>query len=70
MTKLLGPDRARAFANAHEARYRNNPKMEERMDTWNNEIGIGMALDPRIKGLPTAEAAEIALKKGCLRSFK
>jgi hypothetical protein len=67
MTRILGPDRALAFGNAHEAQYPDNPRMEERMDTWNNAVGRAMALDSRYRGMPTADVAEIAMENRCLR---
>jgi hypothetical protein len=70
MTRLMGPDRAAAFGNAHEANYANNPRNEEAMDTWNNATGRAMAVDPRYKNMSTADAAETALQNGCLRSIK
>jgi hypothetical protein len=70
MTRLLGPNRARAFGNAHEAHYPGNPAREQAMDTYNNATAIGMATDPRNAGLTTAEVAEKAMANGCLRSMR
>jgi RHS repeat-associated protein len=70
MTKLMGAGRAKAFGDAHEANWPNNPANEQAMDTWNNEVGRAMASDPRYNGVPTAVAADEALRKGCLRWLK
>jgi hypothetical protein len=68
MALVMGPDRARAFANAHEAHYPNNPANERNMDTWNNEVALAMAQDPRYRGMATVRVADIALSNGCLRT--
>jgi RHS repeat-associated protein len=70
MGRLLGEARARAFGNAHEANYPNNPPAEQDMDTYNNEVALGMLRDPRYAGMPTADVAEIAMKNHCLKVLK
>lgn len=69
MTRMLGAGRARAFGNANEVSG-NNPMREQRMDTWNNAAAIAMASDPRYRGMPTADVAEIAIANGCLRAVR
>ncbi len=69
MARMLGPDRAQAFANANEVSG-SNPPDEQAMDTWNNFVGIAMQRDPRYGHRPTGEVGEIALQNNCLRAIR
>ena len=69
MTRVIGAERARFFANANEVSG-NNPAQFLNADTWNNETAIRMAVGPRNRGRPTADVAEEALQNGCLRWFQ
>lgn len=73
MTRLLGPDRALAFANSHEANFPLQNASDARsrqMDTYNNAVAIRMTLDPRSSGVPTADLAQRAVQNGCVRTLK
>lgn len=70
LTKLIGPSRAMSILNANEVGWgfsssQNDPGAQA-MDTWNNHVGVAEASDPANIGVPTADAAENALKHDCL----
>lgn len=67
MTRAFGASRAAAFANSHEVS-NPNPAGELAMDLHNNAVGRAMALDPRFRDLNAAGAAELAFRRGCLRT--
>ncbi len=66
LTKLIGPTRALNILNAVEVEGK-NPAAERNMDTFNNYVAMQMAQDPRNRGKSTADLANAALAKGCLR---
>lgn len=73
MTRLLGPERALAFANAHEAMWptRNQTGQRQRdMDTFNNHVAVALTTDPRYKKRTTEELARSAIGAGCLDIIK
>jgi RHS repeat-associated protein len=69
LTRLIGPRRALQILNAVEVSGR-NPINDRAMDTWNNNVAIQMAQDPRYQGIPTEKVAELAINRGCLRKIK
>lgn len=66
LTKLIGARRALNILNAVEVSG-GNPVADRDMDTWNNHVAIQMAQDPANKGKSTADLANAALARGCLK---
>ncbi|HEX8125347.1 MAG TPA: RHS repeat-associated core domain-containing protein, partial [Allosphingosinicella sp.] len=66
LTKLLGPARALDILNAVEVSG-GNSAADRNMDTFNNYVAIRMAQNPENLKKSTAELAEAAIKKGCLK---
>ena len=67
MTQKLGPDAAKRFGDAHEVTVP-NPDSERLMDLFNNNVGRGLALDPKNKGRPAADVIMEALRSGQLQT--
>jgi RHS repeat-associated protein len=66
LTRLIGPTRALDILNAVEVSGR-NPAADRNMDTFNNHVAMRMAQDPANRGRSTADLANAALAKGCLK---
>jgi hypothetical protein len=69
MTRSMGKEAAKAYADSHEIDD-GQPANEGEMDLNNNRLGRAMAVDPRFKGLSPTEAAEKALSSGWLHGLK
>jgi len=67
MAQSMGSGAAAAYANAHEVSG-GGPATENAMDLRNNAMGRAFASDPRYKNLSPNQAADIALKSGCLQT--
>jgi hypothetical protein len=66
IAKSMGAPAAQAFANAHEVSHPNVPS-ELAMDLYNNAMGRAFGANPDYAGLSPAEAADLALRSGCLK---
>jgi hypothetical protein len=65
MSRMGGAASATQMLNSIEV-LGNNPAAEQRMDTYNNYVGVTMAQDPAFRGKSAAEAFDAALAAGCL----
>lgn len=65
MSRMGGAASATQILNSIEVLGR-NPIAEQRMDTFNNFVGVSMAQDPAFSGKTAAEAFDAALAGGCL----
>ncbi|MBX9815874.1 MAG: RHS repeat-associated core domain-containing protein [Sphingomonas sp.] len=73
MTRVMGPARALAFANSHEANYplkTAEDVVARGMDTYNNYTAAIMASRPGLRNLNTEELAYLALRRGCARVLR
>lgn len=67
MAQSMGPNAASAFANSHEVSHPNDPS-ESTMDLHNNAMGRAFATNPATKNLRPNDAANLALRSGCLQT--
>lgn len=67
MAQTMGDTAARDFLEHHE-RAVPNPPGEARMDAANNSMGLAFADDPRYQDMDPDDAANLALKSGCLQT--
>lgn len=66
MAKSMGAPTAQAFADAHEVSHPNKAA-ELAMDLHNNAMGRAFGANPNYAGLSPAQAADLALRSGCLQ---
>jgi hypothetical protein len=67
LTQRIGANEAKSYADAHE-RSGENPKGEELMDLFNNDVGRRLALDPSNKGRDPVEVIHEAIRNGQLQT--
>lgn len=66
MAQAMGDTAARDFLEYHE-RAEPNPPGEAQMDATNNAMGLAFANDSRYADMDPDDAANFALKSGCLQ---
>jgi RHS repeat-associated protein len=69
MAQSMGSRAATAFANAHEVSNPNDAA-EHAMDMYNNAMGRAFGSNPAYADLSPSEAADLALRSGCLQTSK
>jgi RHS repeat-associated protein len=67
MTRSMGAVKAAEYTSGHEVAV-TNPPAERAMDLFNNAVGRAMATADSLKNLSAEEAADLALRSGCLQT--